>query len=248
MITRVFSVGLLAGLVAGLLVSVVQHFTTVPLIIEAEKFETASVAAPARHGLAVFDGGARLILVHGDHQHGAEGEAAGWAPADGFERTFYTSVTTVATSIGFAMLLLGGLIVSNAKIDERQALSWATAGFVITGLAPALGLAPELPGMPAADLLARQAWWLGTAAATAAALWLFFQSENLALKALAVVLIVAPHVIGAPHLHEAEPSRVPAELAARFAATSLVVHAVLWGLTGLAVGYLWRRGDEARPV
>ena len=135
-----------------------------------------------------------------------------------------------------------------AFADERQAVSWAAAGFVVTGLAPALGLAPELPGMAAADLLARQAWWLATAVATAVALWLLFQSEHMGLKALAVILIVAPHVIGAPHLHDAEPSRVPAELAARFAATSLVVHAALWVLTGLAVGYLWRRGDEARPA
>ncbi|MEI2612914.1 MAG: CbtA family protein [Candidatus Promineifilaceae bacterium] len=33
-------------------------------------------------------------------------------------------------------------------------------------LAPAFGLPPELPGMAAADLGARQVWWCGTALAT----------------------------------------------------------------------------------
>jgi adenosylcobinamide kinase/adenosylcobinamide-phosphate guanylyltransferase len=44
---------------------------------------------------------------------------------------------------------------------------WGLAGFAVFTLAPGLGLPPELPAMPAADLLARQVWWIGTAAATA---------------------------------------------------------------------------------
>jgi cobalt transporter subunit CbtA len=241
-ITRVLSVGLLAGLLAGLLVSAVQHFTATPLILAAEEYETASRALSPDQ-LASEDGVARLILVHNAHDHAHGGDDGGWQPADGFERTFYTGVTTVATAIGFAFLLLAGLLMADVRIDESQALGWAAAGFVATGLAPALGLAPELPGMQAADLLARQAWWLATAAATAVALWLFFRSDTLLLKAAAVVLIVAPHVIGAPHPHDLAPSRVPAELAARFAATSLVTHALLWALTGWIAGRLWQRGE-----
>jgi predicted cobalt transporter CbtA len=44
----------------------------------------------------------------------------------------------------------------------------------------------------------------------------------------------------APHSHGFE-SKVPAELAAQFAAQSLVVQAFLWALVGLAVGLLWPR-------
>ena len=44
------------------------------------------------------------------------------------------------------------------------------AGFAVFMLAPSLGLPPELPGMPAAELGPRQVWWLLTAAATAAGL------------------------------------------------------------------------------
>lgn len=248
MITRVLSVGLLAGLVAGLLVAVVQQFTTTPLIIEAEKYEAASPHAAASHDrLASESGVARLILVH-THDNASEGahEHDGWQPADGFERTFYTSTTTVATAIGFALLLLGGLLFADARIDASKALSWAAAGFVVTGLAPALGLAPELPGMQAAGLVERQVWWLATAAATTLALWLFFQSNTTWLKAAAVILIVAPHIFGAPHPHHVEASRVPAELAARFASASLVTHAILWALTGWVVGWLWQRGESRR--
>lgn len=245
MITRVLSVGLMAGFAAGLLVAALQQFTTTPLILAAEVFETASADNPLSFGR--WDRGAagdeaRLILVHAEHGGAAAGgEEAGWKPADGLERTLYTSTATVGTAIGFALLLLAGMLASGDKIEEKRALVWAAAGFVITGLAPAAGLAPELPGMPAADLLARQVWWGGTVAATAIALWLFLRADNAWLRVVAVVLVLAPHIIGAPHLHEAAQSRVPPELAARFAATSLVIHAALWVLTGLFVGWFWKR-------
>jgi cobalt transporter subunit CbtA len=245
---RVLSVGLLAGLIAGLLVSAIQQFTTTPLILAAEQFETASAHSAAfRARDAAESDGARLILVHADHP--AEGGQEAWQPADGLERTFYTSIATVATAIGFALLLLGGLLFSDGNIDASRALNWAAAGFVVTGLAPALGLAPELPGMQAAGLVERQAWWIGTAAATAVALWLFFQTSATWLKAAAVVLLAAPHIIGAPHPHHLDASQVPAELAARFAAASLVTHAILWALTGWVLGWLWQLGENSRrPV
>ena len=45
MLTRVMSVGLLAGLVAGLLIAVLQQVTTTPLILLAETYETQGAAA-----------------------------------------------------------------------------------------------------------------------------------------------------------------------------------------------------------
>lgn len=244
MIIRVLSTSLVAGFLAGVLVAVIQHFTTTPLILAAEVFESQAAEAPSLISPAVFRGDdARLILAHADHDTAAGGEE-GWAPADGIERTLYTSTVTIATAIGFAFLLLAGLLASGDRIDPQRALMWGAAGFVVTGLAPALGLAPELPGMPAADLIDRQVWWIATAVATGGALWLILRSRSLALQILGVALLVAPHVIGAPHLHGGEVSRVPAELAARFAATSLAVHAVLWAATGLAVGWFWQWTDS----
>ncbi len=179
-----------------------------------------------------------------EHDHDGAAAASEWSPADGLERTLYTSTVTVATAVGFAFLLLAGLLVSGDQIDARRALGWSAAGFVVTGLAPALGLPPELPGMLAADLVERQTWWIATAIATAAALWLILRSRGLALPALGVVLLIAPHIVGAPHPGAEEASRVPAELAARFASASLVVHAALWALTGALVGWLWQTERE----
>jgi len=243
MITRVLAVALAAGFAAGLIVAGLQHVMTTPLIIAAEAYETpaADPHQSSSHHPAGLHGG-KLIFVHAGDEAGGDAE---WAPADGIERTMYTSTVTIVTAVGFAFLLLAGLLVAGDPIDARRALVWATAGFVVTGLSPALGLAPELPGMPAAELLDRQIWWIGTAVATAAGLWLLLRSSGFALPAVGIALLLAPHVIGAPHLAEAAASRVPAELAARFASTSLAVHAVLWALTGAFVGWLWQRHENS---
>ena len=68
-------------------------------------------------------------------------------------------------------------------------------------------------------------------------------SEAPLAKALGVALIVAPHIIGAPQ-PPAPESTVPAELAARFTAASLAMHALLWILVGAAVGFVWRSAPE----
>ena len=146
-----------------------------------------------------------------EHDHAAHDH--GWKPADGLPRFFYTSVATVATAVGISFLLLAGMIFAGDPIDERRSLAWAIAGFVATGLAPAAGLAPELPGSGAGELVARQAWWIATAVATAFALWAFLRTESPIARLVAVVVLLAPHVIGAPHPHAFE-SKVPAEIAA----------------------------------
>lgn len=238
MVNRVLAVSLLAGLLAGLLIAALQHVTTTPLILKAESYEAAlSAASPTLAGFrdSAPAGEARLFLAHGGHGDGSEAE---WKPRDGFQRTAITSLVTIATAVGFAALLLGGMIAANERIDDRRALVWAVCGFLAFGLAPAIGLAPELPGSAAADLVHRQIWWIATALCTAAGLFLFLRMEAPWLRALALPLILAPHLVGAPHPAGPE-SRVPAEIAAHFAALSLGVQAALWLATGLAVGLLW---------
>lgn len=235
MLARILSVGLLAGLVAGLLVAVLQQVTTTPLIVAAEVFETKAADHPAATAQTAHDHGTH---EHGTHEHGGHDE--GWKPADGLPRLFYTSLATIVTAVGMALLMLAAMVVTGEEIDDRRALAWAIAGFVAFGLAPAAGLAPELPGSAAADLVARQIWWAATGCATAIALWMFFKSEKAILRVLAFAVLLAPHVIGAPQPHELE-SRVPAELAAQFTALSLVVQASLWVLVGVAIGFLWPR-------
>ena len=63
--------------------------------------------------------------------------------------------------------------------------------------------------------------------------------------AAGIVLIMAPHVIGAPHAG-AFTSTAPAELAGHFTSASLAVHAVLWLLVGATSGYFWQRFNSTQ--
>ena len=236
MVTRVLTVSILAGLLAGLIIAALQHVTTTPLILKAETYEAAlALKAPT---LAAFDGEAKIILAHGPAGDTPGHDHAEWKPQDGLQRTLFTSAVTIATAIGFAALLLAGMIAAGETIDQRSALVWGACGFLALGLAPAMGLAPELPGAASAALEQRQLWWLATAIATALGLFLFLRFERPWLKLAAVVVILLPHIVGAPH-PAAPESKVPAELAAHFTSLSLGIQAALWLVTAFMVGTLW---------
>ena len=241
MITRVLTVSILAGLLAGLIVAALQHVTTTPLILKAEAYEAALAQKPPT--LAAFDGEAKLILAHGPAGDAPGHDHAEWKPQDGLQRTLFTSAVTIATAIGFAALLLAGMIAAGDTIDQRNALVWGACGFFALGLAPAMGLAPELPGAASAALEQRQLWWLWTAIATAIGLFLFLRFEQPWLKLVAIVLMLLPHIVGAPH-PAAPESKVPAEVAAHFAALSLGIQAALWLATAVMVGVLWPRASR----
>src|ERR1700748_1728725 len=97
----VFS-SVVAGFVVGMIVTVIQQFGTVPLILKAEVFEKAAGAhqdAPAVNAAHEAAAG----HDHSGHEHAAEA----WEPRDGLERTIYTAAANVLTAIGFALLLAG---------------------------------------------------------------------------------------------------------------------------------------------
>lgn len=211
MIARVLTTGLIAGLVAGLAVAALQHFTTTPLILAAEVYEAAQ------------------------HAHNA---AEAGPTFSGLSRTAATSVATVAVSIGYALILLAAMLFSGDAIAPRRAALWGACAFAATGLATALGLAPQLPGMAETELAARQIWWLATALSTGAGLYALLRLDSATAKLVGVALIVAPQFF-AP-TPAAPESTAPAELAARFAASSLAVQAISWALAGVLVGLVWR--------
>ena len=215
-----------AGALAGVLVFAAHMTTTLPLILQAEVYENAASA-------------------HADDSMAARGEAASDAAAstDGWERGAYTLLTDMLTSIGFAFLLVGAIALSGRHIHWRRGLIWGLCGFAAFSLSPALGLAPELPGMLAADLQDRQVWWVGTAVATAGGLALMFLAERRALKIVGAVLIVLPHAIGAP-AHELRPDGVPAELASTFAVATVAIGGLFWLLLGGLTGHLYRRFER----
>jgi len=230
MIKRVFSVGLIAGLIAGFATSILLYFVTAPLILKAEVYETAAEAAHDQNN------GAASEERHPD----SVGPEKEWSPADGLERTLLTVVATIVSAIGFALILIAAMLVAGEEITTIRALAWGTGGFAATGLATGLGLAPELPGSAGAFLNDRQIWWITTAFASAFGLYLLIRAPVFFTKLGGLLLLLLPHLIGAPQPHHFI-STVPAELAAEFAASSLVIHAVLWAITGVCVGYFWDR-------
>jgi cobalt transporter subunit CbtA len=225
-----------AGVAAGLVTAALQHVTTTPIIIEAEKYETG---APAHDHSAALDLTSTQVTLA---THG-EAEAEEWAPADGIERTFFTALATTVIGVGFSLALLGAMVLTGIRIDARTGLAFGVAGFAAVALAPALGLPPEIPGSGAAELSDRQLWWAFAAAATAGGLAALLLGRQIALRITGVVLIALPHIVGAPHA-EAYASTAPAELAGHFAAASLVVTAVFWAVLGSASGgiFNWLAG------
>jgi predicted cobalt transporter CbtA len=95
----------------------------------------------------------------------------------------------------------------------------------------------------AAELGARQLWWLTAAGATALGLWLLAFAGAHWLKGLGVVALALPHLIGAPH-PDAYGGPVPPELAGHFAAASLATMAVFWALLGWFAGALYARIED----
>jgi cobalt transporter subunit CbtA len=210
MIGRLVLAALLAGLCAGLLLSLIQHVRTTPLILAAETFEKSG---------------------HDGHDHAQdhnEGEAD-WQPADGWQRTLSTTATTGLAGAGFALVLAAASILSGIPISRANSLIWGLCGFIAFSLAPSAGLPPELPGMPVADLLPRQIWWTATVAATAGGLYLLATRATVASWAIAAALMAAPHIIGAPQPSN-DDSAVPAAIASAFASNTLAANAIFWCL------------------
>ena len=216
-----------AGLLAALLLTLLQSFWVAPLILQAETYETAAPAVQ-EHEHADAAAGA-------EHHHDAEA----WSPEDGWQRVLSTTGGNLVVAVGFALLLAAMYTLRRPGRVTTGAL-WGLGGFAVFCLAPNLGLPPELPGTAAADLALRQYWWIGTAEATAVGLALMVFAGNWLLKAVGLVLLVLPHVIGAPQ-PEVHESLAPEALESQFIVASLLTNAAFWVALGLISAWLYRR-------
>lgn len=231
---NLFFAALCAAFVAGIVMSAVQYYRVVPLILAAETYEGQEPVAAHEHAE-----GTPAHTHEGTAPDAADGHAHdedAWAPADGFERTAYTVLSNLLAAAGLALVLGAISVFANIPITLANGALWGLTGFLAVALAPALGLAPELPGMPAADLGARQVWWWGTVLATGAAALILAKSRSWLAIAAAAILVAAPHVIGAPQLVGEHASSVPANLANQFAATALATAAIFWLVLGMTFG------------
>jgi cobalt transporter subunit CbtA len=238
MFRRIFATALFAGFLGGLGISVVHEFTTTPIILHAEQFESKSGATDQKRSSIQSS---LLFLAHGKTGGDAakDGDPA-WGPANGWERTLFTTIANIITGVGFALILVACFSLSSSSVNGRTGVIWGMAGFGVMSLAPALGLPPEVPGTLTADLVPRQSWWFLCVAATALGLWMLVFRKGVVWVVAGIALMVLPHIVGAP-----QPARiggaVPPELAGHFAAASLVTSAIFWSLLGWLSGTFWQR-------
>ncbi len=222
----------IAGALAGVLVSGLQAIRVVPLILKAEIYESTSDSAPAATETATEP-----------HHHGEEINVAwAWAPEEGLERTFYTVLTNILTAIAFALLLTVCYALAG-DVDWWRGMLWGLAGFAVFHLAPSLGLPPELPGSMAAPLHDRQTWWFGTVAATAGGLVVIVFHRGNLFNVLGAALLVLPHLISAPQ-PEVHGGIALEELSSQFVVATLVTAGVFWVFLGAVSGFLFHRMEE----
>jgi cobalt transporter subunit CbtA len=226
---------LFAGVAAGLLAALLHFAFVQKFILLGETYET---------GQAVhFAGDSHGDEPATDHDHSTHDH--GDAPP-AFTRNAWTAVFSVLVYVAYALILVAGFGLARIfghAITPREGLLWGIAGFVSFQMAPAIGLAPELPGTIAADLGARQVWWWGTVAATATALGLMAYGRGMIAAGIAMVLLAAPHIIGAP-LPDGFSGVAPPEVAGAFAARVLGVGLAVWALLGWVAGFVWARDAD----
>ena len=220
----VFS-AVIAGVLAGLLLSAVQRLQVVPIIFEAESYEVA--------------GESGVVSAEGHSHSHSHDEEEGWAPADGKERTNYTILANILAGIGFSLLLAAVITLKN-RSGLKNGLLWGLGGYAAFFVAPSLGLLPEIPGTVAADLASRQLWWSTTVIATISGLGLLVFSQSLLLRGVGVILLVVPHLVGAPVPVE-HSSLAPESLTHAFVQATAIANGIFWIVLGGLTGYFLQK-------
>ena len=225
---------IIAGVIAGFALGLVQNFSTNETILAAEVYEIAE-EKPAAHGY-------EPLAASSDHHHDPEA----WGPEDGVERTFYTFLADLLAGIGFAILLIS-LMTLSGKGNVKNGWLWGLAGFATFFFIPALGLVPEIPGMEAANLQGRQGWWVMTAALTGLGFWLI-AFGYIKLKVAGLALLALPHILGAPlsdthGFSHPDPAAVLTleSLASQFEMQAMIANAVFWLILGTASGFMIKK-------
>src|SRR5438132_6251331 len=132
----VFS-AVVSGLITGTAVTVVQHFSTVPLILKAETYEHDEAGPDAKSAADSVDQFAtheHATQGHAAHEHDAEA----WKPAEGLQRQSFTAAANILTAIGFSLLLAGIYTLRGRAVGWHEGLLWGLSGFLVFTVAPGL--------------------------------------------------------------------------------------------------------------
>ncbi|OJF93294.1 CbtA family protein [Pararhizobium antarcticum] len=254
MIVKTLLAAVVAGLIAGVFMTAAQQARIVPLILHAEQYEgkePASVIpgtdtpaavqsenhehsslAPPSFPTDILDA---LSPVTPAHAH--EGEHDDGGIMFGMSRFSGTLIANLVAGAGFGLLLAGVSMLIARPVTLSNGALWGAFGWLAIHLLPAIGLPPELPGFPAADLGDRQAWWMATIALSSVGLYLLALRPEIAAKIIGLLLIAAPHVYGAPQPADLS-SAVPAVLGAEFAVAALATALAFWIVLGIVSGIL----------
>lgn len=228
MIKKLLTSAVFAGVAVGVVSTVLHLWLITPLLLEGELYETGAKVHFAANGSSQSDAGGVSIWT----------EPARHLTTLGFNMVTFTA---------FGLLLVAGFALSERRghhLSPQNGLIWGLCAFVAVQLAPAIGLPPELPGTIAAEVALRQAWWITTILCTGAGLAMIAFARALWPMALGTILMVLPHIWGAPHL-DTYFGVAPPELSAHFATSSLGASAISWSLLGLFAAMLWTRCQEA---
>ena len=227
---------LFAGLAAGLIAAALQFVFVQPVLLAAEQYESGEVS---------HFGGAPIIAgehAGHDHSHGVLGVGAGFD----LRRDALSVMFSVLVFSAYGMVLVAAMAIAALRghsTTARQGMIWGVAGFLAVQFAPAFGLPPEVPGVAAAEVLPRQIWWFATIIATAAGLWFFAFERGVVFWAAGVILILLPHIVGAPQPNVLV-GPAPPEIASLFASRALGAGLVAWVVLGLTAATIWSRNES----
>ena len=221
MFQRILTSALFAGFAAGLIAAALQFAFVQPVLLHAELYE----------GGDLVHFGAEVVSAHPE------------LPGFDLMRDGLSILFSALIYVGYGLLMVAAMSMASDRgfeINARTGLIWGIAGFVSFHFAPGFSLPPEVPGVSASDVGERQVWWFATVAATAIGLALIGLGRGVAMAVIGVVLILAPHVIGAPH-PDSFAGPVPPEIAALFASRALGVGFASWAVLGCFAGFFWQR-------
>ena len=241
MTIRMVAGGLIAGFAAGLLAALLHFAFLQNTLLLGEEYESGAAvhwAGPLTTGGAHYhDETALTEDAEADTDTTQTGPETETQEDSAFTRNALTVLFTGLVYSGYGLILVAAMQVPalfGRSVNPRDGILWGVAGFAVVQALPSLGLPPQLPGTLSADVVQRQIWWIGTIAASAIGLGLLAYGRNLLWTALAIALLVAPHLISAPQI-EGYWGYAPPELGAQFATRVLSVGMIAWAFLGWLV-------------
>ena len=234
MIKKLILTALLSGIIAGTILTGLQAFKTVPLIHQAEQYESKD--------LIIYSKAKHLNNVEHkskDIHHKGMNEEDMWSPNDGIERTTYTLISNIVLAIGFSFILLSLYLYIN-NLNIKKAIVSGIVGYLVFFALPSLGLHPELPGTLAASLHDRQTWWIDTVLASAIGFLILFFNKNNLFKLMAIFIIALPHIVGAPH-SSIHAGTAPFEMLESFEISSFITNGIFWIILSIITVILFNK-------